>query len=1016
MNKVLAGYVLLTYLSSSIWASQTDPHLPETETLSWIERVMEQSPPKWPLTWQGKYIETIQQVIAEQEPPCSEKRLTAIREGFSIVWPLLIKKPCTEERFEVFLAEIRWYVQQLCQNADLSASKIQSIQADFTELYNYVEKQIQLEFPSLSPACLHLSRQEIDIESLKRIEAPLLPIYAIDYSPQQIEEIKADLSVRQGQRKLMWNQLACDRYNESFLSEIEDPNRHPHKLFVRKCFKSVLTTMWIHGPKVPDYCQAAIKKQKQTEISKRALVKQNRDLLFERSFTGVDQVERLTFMYMSLLETPASSIPLTDQAQLYDFTAAWNVSDPLHPRKLYGMVISHPKIATRIITYWADVINLSTNEHSLTYSDLIMDQNSIHLWLPHQDQIQYPINQFLCSFQAPLQNQLPEVLKSTLSAISMMRSPTSVLPSWDMQNFFQHSQSVSSCLYQSNQTYLNKMARDPNSFQPPLARRFEKVIKKDNTTQWSLWNIPENKSIATIEIRPQPSQPIEGLMFSPTTLGQCPWVPDAYHTYWALISQMNIALKQPDNESKLRIICLQGLDSISDPTRSPVDIEQARVCTDLALTISDIPLVSQCIHTEMGLIRGTSTHRILDLIEELGHFSQQAQSHLTTETHRKLLQELIQVYLQNDIQQDHKLLSYMVKYAISMEWFQLAQGLLDTVQETTLSQNRELYQLAELIKTHQGSLEVIQSDPNDDHALTRLVDETLKNQFPPSGTISLVNIKELLDKNFPATDPNMPFNSHNVANQICSLIERLAGPGPYDGDLSQLERSVQYLNPIYHLDNPALPNIYATLFALSFHDLSTQDNHLQLIGQIKHVSQETQKLLWKQIEHYKLTELITSEEIQSIFETFETRSEFYVHQPLWPMYKFPLTENEYTRYLCRMKLYLEEVEKTCQQSQENLQQGIEVQKVKQLLTQRINRCAQRLLPNCAELRVPQYPGLQCSYRTQHGIFIKLSEELYQDPHFDQETMTAMKYFLVGNRMYDQAKAIVKKVDIRRGDS
>jgi hypothetical protein len=96
----------------------------------------------------------------------------------------------------------------------------------------------------------------------------------------------------------------------------------------------------------------------------------------------------------------------------------------------------------------------------------------------------------------------------------------------------------------------------------------------------------------------------------------------------------------------------------------------------------------------------------------------------------------------------------------------------------------------------------------------------------------------------------------------------------------------------------------ATLLVLSFHDMSTMDDHNKLRSQLCDISDQACKEVFSMLADNALDDLLTETEIQTILDICDKYYESYIQDPLLPMYKYTLTENEYTRCLHEMRCYL----------------------------------------------------------------------------------------------------------------
>jgi hypothetical protein len=129
----------------------------------------------------------------------------------------------------------------------------------------------------------------------------------------------------------------------------------------------------------------------------------------------------------------------------------------------------------------------------------------------------------------------------------------------------------------------------------------------------------------------------------------------------------------------------------------------------------------------------------------------------------------------------------------------------------------------------------------------------------------------------------------------------------------------------------------------------------------------------------------------------------YIDNHLWPAFKFALTDNEQTRLRSKLKLRFMQLEPLFDEMSLKVKYGGTSEELKDKTIYRISLAAQQLLPQCAFLRRPGYPGVSCRYRGKYGFAAVIKGPLYIEGERPKEKFKAMKYFHLGHRLEDIVK-------------
>jgi hypothetical protein len=164
------------------------------------------------------------------------------------------------------------------------------------------------------------------------------------------------------------------------------------------------------------------------------------------------------------------------------------------------------------------------------------------------------------------------------------------------------------------------------------------------------------------------------------------------------------------------------------------------------------------------------------------------------------------------------------------------------------------------------------------------------------------------------------------------------------------------------------------------------------------VTGEFQTLINNMLVEQKLSELVASNEVERVFGIYQGIFRRYIDDPLWPAFKFPLTDNEETGLGNKLKLRLSQLATLFEEVSLKIKYGGISHELEEKTLYEISRAAQQLLPEAAFLRNPPYPRISCQYRGKFGFTAAIKGPLYIGDERPREKFKAMKYFQLGHRL------------------
>ncbi len=308
------------------------------------------------------------------------------------------------------------------------------------------------------------------------------------------------------------------------------------------------------------------------------------------------------------------------------------------------------------------------------------------------------------------------------------------------------------------------------------------------------------------------------------------------------------------------------------------------------------------------------------------------------------------------------------------------------------------------------------ADELDNIRLCRHIDETAEvveypetfgnlvrslNNPPPTGMVAVGDLEHVILKAFETNVSKVSSDERRKqVDRTMSIIQLIGGNGPFRCDLPLLESSIHEWvakSSGKTLSSKSFPEILATLITLSFYDYSSEDDHQLLLNQIRIVEERMVDDIMSILEKYEMGNLVSDEQFGRMLDRVMGWSVDYIENPLWPMFKYPLSENEEERLYCTLRTFEIKLQSECKKRQIYLQAGINEDQVpKERIFMAIRGVIDRMLPSLFQQRlVSDYP-LGCMARGGEMNII-FQRSFYSDEEAGKEFFNQMLYMFLGHR-------------------
>jgi hypothetical protein len=708
--------------------------------------------------------------------------------------------------------------------------------------------------------------------------------------------------------------------------------------------------------------------------------------------------------------------------RLFEFTSEFYM--PMGMGRFDGLMASDGS-RHRIAIYWVEPAVFRDHTFFLGYSDFIFSAGRVHYWIYGLSQ---PGTFNLSGNSAdPLlpRDVSPEsVARSALAIVSRIRSePPNENSELAVGTFFTQSRDQAAYSYEvpSEQTSGHEASDDRDSDAEilntlPYGRKYLKETRSDGALVWRAERVLDGPHIATVTVKPLSGMEIEDAesVFDIETLGHWAQIPKPYRVYWSFEQVYSKLKDEPDSTVPSRELH-DGIEAFLEKNEVPpgagTALNQLRFKT--ALLTGDTDRVRRSAQAVVSTLCADEPVSNYQCLLELARNAAQIRERYPQQAD-KLARPLIAQMVKHFGRDTAGAIEKFLPTIESNKWFWYGKLLVEEARTQGLVEKDMADTFSARLETALLARELPPTDPCESSASVKQYLAQL-DADPPKGTLSLDDVREILQKGLakPFAAAKLDSRDKTVEDTVRS-IRLIAGEGPFRGDPAKLTKSIERFSWLYLVVDKTrepIDTVLATFLALSFWDVSTEEDHEMLFSQICRLSEEFQSLTNSMLSERGPSELVAPSDVKRVFERYETRFKEYIDDPLWPAFKFPLTENEQTRLRNKLKQRFAKLEPLIKEATLKLKYGGASPQLKQKPVYEISRAVQQLLPQATFLRNPPYPGVSCQFRgAGYGFTAVIRGPLYRDGDRPRAKFKAMKYFHLGHRL---EQIVIKERELER---
>jgi hypothetical protein len=682
--------------------------------------------------------------------------------------------------------------------------------------------------------------------------------------------------------------------------------------------------------------------------------------------------------------------------------------------RLDGLMASNG-VQHRIALYWIEPDVFREGTSYVRYTDFIFSSEKVCYWLyPGVERgiIHLPVDGAagLASHSDSPESIVVAALNGVVSFIPSQHgdAPTPT----ELGQFLEVSREQATCTSRASpgevdaenlSTLFEADTCDSNSLS--ATRQYSKELRADGVLLWRAETTGFVKPVAIVAVKPAVALEPNACsgVFDVNTLGQWQLIPESYRRYWVFDLTYS-KLEDSENGRATSCALYDAIAAYSGDKALPNDLNRAiqRLGWRTALRTDDWDRVQRSVVAAIdGLCRGT-TLGDYRLLLELARVSGAIQKQYPGDSQEWLRPSIGQVVrlVGPDISQ---YLGRLMQTIHANRWFVIATLLFDEIRIQGLMEDDALTQAAAQFNAMRLAEEIRPPDPCEPYACVREYLAHLDEE-PARGDMGLADLRHMLEKGLERRYGNDDSQTKVLnADRIVQLVRLLVGDGPFRGEQREIEESIPRFVErcrIIHSDSESIDAVLATFLALSFCDISTTEDHSVFLSQIERVSVSIQTQINTALAERGLTSLMPPEDAETSFRKREQYIRTYVDDPLWPLFKFPLTTNEEMRLINKLKLQVMRAYPAFDQVALEVKYAGISEELRKRVARDVAHIAEQLLFEAACLRRPSYPGVSCHYRSRLGFTAMIEEPFYKESKRPRDVFKAMKYFHMGHRLED----------------
>ncbi len=690
-------------------------------------------------------------------------------------------------------------------------------------------------------------------------------------------------------------------------------------------------------------------------------------------------------------------------------------SSTYHPR-MYRAVLATDGTRQRIAFYWLDPAMECEQTDSLAFSDFLFYPDKVVYW--HHNDPNGTCALPLGSRQAdrlvplPTDNALQSILQSVFSMVAHNRTaPAGHDSTPEAARFFQGGRERARFDYivtpptaehSPNPPVPERATDDGRVFnQLPFGRTYSKQADPDGNVVWRASKVSARQDLVRMIVRPRPLDDGPGWshVFDPNTLGLWSAVPKRYRAYFSL-KRRSVALRRKPSVLEAQRLHADIVSCLEGPLPDEVDLALHKLCFKASLETASGATMSSAARAYFDTYVRLAREPVNKIIVELGRITEGLRKKWSNDETRDFVLPLLRPLIDPKVFGDRGFVKEAIFEEIQLRnWSWYGRLVLENIREVASLDVQFLADLAKIVESTNLTTGSMDAQPSELTPSMKCFLQYL-HQPPPAGQMTYDELVGLIEEAVSeASRQDGPDNRHEFCRTVAGHIRLLAGIGPFVADAQKLRHSISVCNERY-ASSRVTPQekavALAVFIALSFYDTSTSQDHDVLWRQLIEVSNTLYAQVEKTLHTCGYTEKTGGAQICRIWNDSIARLRNLVDDPLWPMFKFPLSVDERAELVKRLNADMYNVERAARVFAACVEKGKDTSAAARSIETWIRYLAQRVPAAVIILRLP---GVQATVaKGPEGLpLIVLRPRRHDNPEQASRVMKELKHFYLGHR-------------------
>ncbi len=538
----------------------------------------------------------------------------------------------------------------------------------------------------------------------------------------------------------------------------------------------------------------------------------------------------------------------------------------------------------------------------------------------------------------------------------------------------------------------------------PFGRLYRKDADDDSgTALWSMSKATVPRKLVDVYVVPRRWSDASEYsnLFDPNTLDQWLAVPAVYRKYWSFHERAMNIRRSDATAMDARELHADILSCLHGSVPSDVALALRKLCFRISLVTDSNEVIASAARTYFNDYVSGSQEPVDRIVVELGRIAKHLQERWSDDETRVFILAMLKPLISPNVFADPGFMKDAIIDPICVHgWLWYAQLVLDAVDDIGCLDPGVVTGLRQQTTAYRQSKTVTDSCPV---TLSPSAKRLLLHHgdLPPQGSLSFDELARLItDTLLKSSPPDTTAASERTAFGVRERIRGFVGNGPFMGDPARLGPAMSAFVRRYRslgISEDQTSNMLATLLALSFYDTSEEQDHRLLASQLIEISGTLHEQVRNILGAHGCREAITEPWLAETFEEGTATLCELIGDPLWPMFKFPLSQQEFVTMESQLKNELQRIASAAELVSSETRTGEHPPSL-HILNSRILLLTQRIPAGLMRLRSPR-GRITLSGSTQRLPVMTMSGHANEPLAATPRTITQMKYFYLGHRTH-----------------